>query len=90
MPMIYVTPAKGARVRMPERNSSVMAQGGAWVPRTVHYEHLLACGDVVLAAPPASDRDVAPTAQPGGNVLHNTVSPSQRPPAQRSAASKEK
>lgn len=49
--MIFVTPHKGARVRMPERNSTVMEEQGAWVPRTVHYEHLLAAGDIVLSDP---------------------------------------
>jgi hypothetical protein len=60
MPMIFVTPAKGARVRMPERNSTVMAEEGAWVPDTVHYAQLRATGDIVLADPqpamPVADR----------------------------------
>jgi hypothetical protein len=51
MPQIFVTPAPGARVRMPERGSRVMPDTGDWVPRDVHYEHLLACGDIILADP---------------------------------------
>ncbi len=60
MPMIFVTPAKGARVRMPERNSTVMAEEGAWVPENVHYVQLISSGDIVLADPqpamPGADR----------------------------------
>ena len=51
MPMIYVTPAKGARVRMPERGSTVMPEKGDWVPDTVHYAGLIRTGDVVRADP---------------------------------------
>ncbi|MCG6204196.1 DUF2635 domain-containing protein [Rhodopseudomonas sp. HC1] len=49
--MVFVTPAEGARVRMPERNSTVMAAAGSWVPRTVHYERLIRVGDVIVADP---------------------------------------
>lgn len=49
--MVFVTPASGARVRMPDRNSQVMGEAGAWVPRTVHYEALIAAGDVLIADP---------------------------------------
>lgn len=49
--MIFVTPAAGARVRMPEKNSVVMPKKGSWVPRSVHYEGLLSSGDVVMADP---------------------------------------
>lgn len=51
MSMIYVTPGLGARVRMPERASAVMDSKGAWVPHDVHYERLLASGDLTLADP---------------------------------------
>ena len=48
MPMIYVKPAPGGRVRMPERHSRVMPEQGAFVPRIDYYERLLISGDVVL------------------------------------------
>ena len=64
MPMVHLTPAEGARVRMPERNSAVMPEAGAWAPRTVHYEGLIASGDVVVTDPqpdmPAPAKDVQP------------------------------
>jgi hypothetical protein len=31
MPMIYVKPSPGGRVRMPERNFRPMPEAGAWV-----------------------------------------------------------
>jgi hypothetical protein len=49
---VYVIPASGGRVRMPDRNSRVMEPKGAWVPRIDYYERLLIGGDVVLATPP--------------------------------------
>lgn len=56
---IFVTPNKGARVRMPDRNSAVMSEKGAWINRDVHYETLIANGDVIVADPqpahPATD-----------------------------------
>lgn len=62
MPMIHVTPAEGARVRMPERQSTVMPPDGAWVPRTVHYEHLLSVKDVSLTEPQPPFPNAAPAA----------------------------
>lgn len=79
MPMIFVTPAKGARVRMPERNSTVMAEEGAWVPDTVHYAQLRATGDVVLADP----QPAMPTVS-GDSEVKVEVSPS--PELQRLAS----
>lgn len=65
MPMIYVTPGEGARVRMPERRSAVMDEEGAWVPRDVHYERLIANGDILLADP----QPVMPGAEPPAPVV---------------------
>lgn len=63
---VYVTPKSGARVRMPDRNSAVMGDAGAWVPRSVHYETLIANGDVIVADPqpelPAADAQDKPAA----------------------------
>lgn len=84
MQMIFVTPVAGARVRMPERQSAVMADAGAWVPRSVHYEHLLGCGDVLLADPqPELPAAEAAVALPAVSPLDSTKSPA-------SASSKEK
>ncbi|QDM26997.1 DUF2635 domain-containing protein [Tardiphaga sp. vice304] len=74
MPMIHVKPAKGARVRMPERGSTVMPEHGGWVPDVVHYAGLIRTGDVVRSDPPPplpgtepdtreAPADAAPTAQ---------------------------
>lgn len=56
--MIYVKPAPGGRVRMPERRSKVMAAEGARVPRNDYYERLLLTGDVVLSEEPQSKPSV--------------------------------
>lgn len=53
MPTIYVKPAPGGRVRMPERGSRPMPAEGAWVPRVDYYERLLISGDVAICEPPA-------------------------------------
>lgn len=53
MPMIYVKPAPGGRVRMPDRGSRPMPAEGAWVARGDYYERLLISGDVVICEPPA-------------------------------------
>jgi Protein of unknown function (DUF2635) len=47
MQTVFVKPAKGGRVRMPERNSKVMPDKGMTVPRNDYYTRLLAAGDVV-------------------------------------------
>lgn len=39
--LVFVKPAEGGRVRMPDRNSNVMPVEGALVPRTVYYERLI-------------------------------------------------
>jgi hypothetical protein len=66
MVMIYVTPAKGGRVRQPERQSRVMPEAGAFVPRNAHYERLLQTGDVTLtdAPKPAADTDQSKSRNP--------------------------
>lgn len=62
MEMIFVKPADGGRVRQPERQSRVMPEAGAWVPRNAHYERLLAAGDVIAAeAPKATDPAIEAT-----------------------------
>lgn len=59
MDMIFVVPAKGGRVRQPERHHNVMPEEGAFVPRNSFYERLLVTGDVSLADPPADKQDAA-------------------------------
>lgn len=72
--MVFVTPAKGARVRMPERNSNVMDEAGAWVPRDVHYERLIGAGDVIVADPQPPMPGTAEASPPA---------PTSKPPHQR-------
>ena len=49
--MIFVKPSATARVRQPERNSAVMREEGDWIVRNVHYEALIASGDVIVVDP---------------------------------------
>lgn len=74
MTAIFVKPAPGGRVRMPERNSVPMPETGAWVERTDFYERLLIGGDVVECDPPKPE---APTA-------HETSAAAVSPPIQSS------
>lgn len=60
MTTIFVKPAPGGRVRMPERRSAVMAETGAYVQRNDYYERLLIGGDVVEAEPPKPAPEPAP------------------------------
>lgn len=45
---VYVTPAEGGRVRMPDRGSTVMPNEGMFVPRSDYYERLILTGDLVV------------------------------------------
>lgn len=54
MAPIYVKPAPGGRVRMPERNSKPMPDDGIFVQRNSYYERLIETGDVVIAEPPTA------------------------------------
>lgn len=51
MSMIFVKPASGGRVRMPERGSNVMKPEGEWVPDNAFYQRLLVSGDVIRIVP---------------------------------------
>jgi hypothetical protein len=65
MPMIYVKPSPGGRIRMPERNFIPMPENGAWVSRGDYYERLLIGGDVVICDPPVDDQPAPePTTEP--------------------------
>lgn len=48
MEAVFVKPAEGGRVRMPDRGSSVMPADGMAVARTMYYERLIATGDLVV------------------------------------------
>lgn len=63
MPMIFVKPSPGGRVRMPERNFMPMPATGALVPRVDYYERLLIGGDIVIVDPP-TEPEPATTEQP--------------------------
>lgn len=52
MASIYVKPAPGGRIRMPERGNNVMPETGAWVPNDSFYQRLLIGQDVIEAEPP--------------------------------------
>lgn len=84
MQMIFVTPAEGARVRMPGKGSAVMPKEGSWVPHSVHYEGLLSSGDIVMANP-QPPLPKAPPAQPASAAVEHPI----KEPAAR-ASSKEK
>lgn len=49
---VYVKPAPGGRIRMPDRNSTVMPAEGRLVPRIDFYERLIVSRDLVIATPP--------------------------------------
>jgi hypothetical protein len=50
---VFVKPAfEGGRIRMPDRNSTVMPAEGHLVPRIDYYERLLLAGDLVEAEAP--------------------------------------
>ena len=64
MPTTYVKPREGGRVRMPERDSTVMPSHGAWIEVTDYYQRLLLADDIALADPPKAQETGAPP-QPG-------------------------
>lgn len=49
---VYVKPNAGGRVRMPDRDNTVMPEAGQLVPRIDYYERLIITGDLVVAAAP--------------------------------------
>lgn len=51
---IFVKPAEGGRIRMPDRDSTVMPAEGKLVPRIDYYERLLITGDIIQSDPPPS------------------------------------
>lgn len=62
---LTVKPAEGRRVRMPDRDFSVMPADGMTVQDAPYYRQRLADGDLVLADDPAS----APKATPKATKL---------------------
>jgi hypothetical protein len=46
--IVFVKPAKGGRVRMPDRNSNAMPAEGMFVPRSSYYERLIVTGDLIV------------------------------------------
>ncbi len=61
---VFVKPAEGGRVRMPERNSNVMPAEGALVPRIDYYERLILAGDVVVTDAPKEEKPQREPAAP--------------------------
>lgn len=75
---VYVRPAHGGRVRMPDRGGRVMSEEGAMVPRIDYYERLLISGDIAIseqpkAAPPPLEPQLQAPAE-------NTVEEPRRKP----------
>jgi hypothetical protein len=57
---VFVKPAfEGGRIRMPDRNSTVMPAEGQLVPRINFYERLLLAGDLVEADAPKEAKEAA-------------------------------
>lgn len=46
--VVFVKPADGARIRMPDRNSNVMPAEGMLVPRNVYYERMIVTGELIV------------------------------------------
>lgn len=93
MPMIYVKPREGGRVRMPERNSIPMPDTGAWVPRIDYYERLLIGGDIVACDAPTPIAPATAAAPPEPAGVPSTPDEMKQPPkssARASSSSKEK
>jgi len=59
---VFVKPAAGGRVRMPDRSSTVMPEEGHLVPRIDFYERLILAGDLVVSDPPAEAKEEKPAA----------------------------
>lgn len=57
---VYVRPNPGGRVRMPDRNGTVMSGHGAMVPRIDFYERLIITGDLTVCDPPSDKPQPAP------------------------------
>lgn len=55
---VYVKPAEGGRIRMPDRDSTVMPAEGQLVPRIDYYERLIISGDVAICEPPKADKPI--------------------------------
>lgn len=54
---VYVKPAPGGRIRMPDRNGTVMPAEGKLVPRIDYYERLILAGDVKITDAPAAEKE---------------------------------
>lgn len=48
MQVVFVKPAEGGRVRMPDRGGNVMPAEGMLIPRNAYYERLIITGDLVV------------------------------------------
>ena len=79
MPMIYVRPREGGRVRMPERGFRPMSPKGEWVPEIDFYNRLLLTGDLVRADQPSPLVEEAPPASPPDDATSAAVKPTRLP-----------
>ena len=77
--LVFVRPAEGGLVRMPDKGSTIMPKDGLFVPRSSYYERLIVTGDIVVDEnrkfePPKPEEERAPAAvidQP----VHKTEAP---------------
>jgi hypothetical protein len=60
MPMVYVKPSPGGRIRMPDRQFQPMKPEGSWVPRHSYYERLIVTGDLIISDPPKPEEVIQP------------------------------
>jgi hypothetical protein len=82
MPIVYVKPCDGGRVRMPERNFAPMPAEGANVERDGdYYNRLIVAGDLVIIEPPSAPDVTADVAE---------FAPEPQPDAPAKRTSKEK
>lgn len=62
MDTVFVKPASGGRIRMPERAYAVMPAEGKAVPLTAYYQRLIDSGDLIPATPAAPAAENKPAA----------------------------
>lgn len=62
---VHVKPSTGGRIRMPDRNGTVMPVEGQLVPRIDYYERLILAGDLKITDAPAAAKEPEPKDEPG-------------------------
>lgn len=78
--VVFVKPADGGRVRMPDRNSNVMPAEGMLVPRNVYYERMIITGELIVDESMTSQFELDERARKSGEPA---AASGQQPPAPR-------